>query len=72
MGNELMKSIVAKGAHGAQKGFLPKRRFAMQDDLANADPLMVLCDFGDAFPSMCRTWLNLALKKADFPEGTRN
>eukprot|EP00959_Pyramimonas_sp_CCMP1952_P348678 7304531-Pyramimonas_sp.AAC.1 len=27
MGNELVAPIVAKGAHGAQKGSLPKRRF---------------------------------------------
>ncbi|CAK0839907.1 unnamed protein product, partial [Prorocentrum cordatum] len=86
MVNEMMKPIVAEGAHGAQKGFLPKRRFiehvvamgaqsriaAMHDDLTNKDPLMVLYDFGDAFPSTCRTWLNIALEKADFPEGVRN
>ncbi|CAK0872243.1 unnamed protein product, partial [Prorocentrum cordatum] len=86
MGNDLAKPIVAKDAHGAQKGFLPKQRFieravamdaqsrivAMQDNPTNRDSLMVLYDFGDAFPPTCRTWLNMALEKADFPEGIRN
>eukprot|EP00959_Pyramimonas_sp_CCMP1952_P208889 4369368-Pyramimonas_sp.AAC.1 len=73
-----MKPIVAKGAHKAQKGFLPQRRFvehvvamgaqarvvAMQSDPVEKDPLLVLYDFGDAFPSMCRVWLNTALEFA--------
>eukprot|EP00959_Pyramimonas_sp_CCMP1952_P126147 2637832-Pyramimonas_sp.AAC.1 len=68
MRDELMKPIVAKGAHKAQKGSLPQRRFiehvvamdaqarsvAMQSDPVEKDPLLVLYDFGDAFPSMCR------------------
>ncbi|CAK0788639.1 unnamed protein product, partial [Prorocentrum cordatum] len=73
MGNYLLKLLVAQGAHGAQKRFLPKRRSiehvvamdaqsrigAMQDEVRSKGPLLVLFVFGDAFRSMCRAWLNM-------------
>ncbi|CAK0896046.1 unnamed protein product, partial [Prorocentrum cordatum] len=85
-GIEMTKPSAAKVAHGALKGLLPKHRFlelvaatdaqsriaAMQDDSTNGDPMMVLCDFGDTFPSPCRTRPNIASEKADSPEGICN
>ncbi|CAK0859288.1 unnamed protein product [Prorocentrum cordatum] len=72
MGNSLMKPIIAKSAHHAQNGFLPNWQFiehvvmmdaqarivAMTPKELERDPLMMMFDFGNAFPSMCRNFLS--------------
>ena len=83
--NWSIKGVIARGAHQAQRGFLPGRQLAQNvvdlDALgrihgyahdasdSNATPMLPLLDITAAFPSVSHPWLRATVRHAHAPRG---